>query len=124
MAAVCPIKVLTRDSLELCVLLNTVLKNHRTASATIKPATSEMGALIQKLCVASIRVRIKPTAPNVVTKLANTVGLKKEMPGSPSWARPDSAWPPASIESCPPKKCPKKALKSGKVSPSTKKMAQ
>src|ERR1700733_6177208 len=98
MAAVWPINVRTRDSLEPCVLLNIRLKSHRTASATANPEMGEVGALIQTLGVASTLVRIKPTAPNVVTKLASTVGLKNEMPGSPSWDSPDSAWPVASRE--------------------------
>src|SRR5580658_808404 len=122
-AAVCPTSDATCDSLEPCVLLNIVLNSHKTASATMNPDAREIGALIQTLCVASILVRIKPTAPNVVTKLASTVGLKNEMPGSPSWDSPDSAWPVASMESCPPKKCPKNALKSVKASPRTKQMA-
>src|SRR5262249_30400027 len=118
MAAVRPINVATRDSLELSVLLNMKLKNHRKTSAMINPETSEMGALIQTLRVNSMCERIKPTAPKVVTKLASTVGLKNEMPGSPWWAKPDSAWPPASMESWPPpKKWPKKTLKIEKARP-------
>src|SRR5215469_1155790 len=125
MAAVWPTSLDTRDSLELSVLLNIKLKNHRKTSAMINPDTREMGALIQTLLVALICERIKPTAPKVVTKLASTVGLKNEMPGSPWLARPDSAWPPASMESWPPapKKWPKKTLRIEKASPRTRQMA-
>jgi hypothetical protein len=50
------------------------------------PAIAEMGALIQTFFVASTRLRIKPQAPNAVTKQESTVGLKNEMPGTPLWS--------------------------------------
>ena len=50
-----------------------------------------MGALIQTLLVAAIWQKIKPNAPKAVIKLASTVGLKKEIPGTPSELNPASA---------------------------------
>jgi len=90
----CPMSEATRDSLELCVCLNIQLKSRKATDAMLNPATAEIGALTQTFFVASIRLRIKPQAPNAVTKQASTVGLKNERPGTPLWSYPASAWPP------------------------------
>src|SRR5262245_2547070 len=92
--AVTPTKVATRDSLELWVLLKSALKIRKVTHARNTPIIEAMGALIQMLRVASMFDRIKPVAPNAVMKHANTVGLKKEMPGTPLLSKPASAWPP------------------------------
>jgi len=83
MDAVCPIREATRDSLELWVLLNIQLKTIKARNAIAAPAQAEMGALIQTLRVTSIWLRMSPHAPKAVIKDPSTVGLKKEMPGTP-----------------------------------------
>jgi hypothetical protein len=89
--AVIPTSVATRDSLELCVLRNIELKSQSTAAATSPPPASDSGALAQGLEVNPIRLKINPNAPNAVMKLAITVGLKKDIPGTPLWSNPASA---------------------------------
>src|SRR5437762_9682023 len=102
--AVCPTREATRTSLELCVCLNMALKSRKAKEAIATPATAEIGALThgEKLT----RLRISPQAPKAVTKQESTVGLKKEIPGTPLWSYPASAWPPVptSPPSWPPKK--------------------
>src|SRR5277367_6406617 len=120
MAAVWPINCATRDSLELSVFLNIALNSHNTSNATASAPKKEIGALIQTLLVASILEKIKPIAPNAVTKLASTVGLKNEIPGTPSLPTPPSACPSVPTTSCPPNKCPKTALNNVKIKPATK----
>ena len=86
MEAVCPTNEATRDSLELWVFLNMALNIQNTPEATTPPPTMESGALAQTLAVVSILLKMRPNAPKAVTKLASTVGLKNESPGTPLWS--------------------------------------
>jgi len=92
--AIMPTTVDSRDSLELWVFSNTLLKNQRVTRAMPAPHPTDSGALSQTLCVAGMRVKTRPNAPNAVTNDASTVGLKKEIVAKPVWSKPASAWPP------------------------------